>query len=109
MAPLHENLPDKDYPIPAEMRPIVYCRDSGLIATEWCAKDPRGNRSARDYVFLEDYPKDDICTAHTEESVLTICTECPVLKEDGSPHRPVLSGGGVLSRGEPAGDLPAQL
>lgn len=85
MAPLHENLPDKDYPIPAEMRPIVYCRDSGLIATEWCAKDPRGNRSARDYVFPEDYPKDDICTAHTAESVLTICTECPVLKEDGSP------------------------
>ena len=33
-------------------------------------------------MFLEDYPKDDICTAHTEESVLTICTECPVLKED---------------------------
>ena len=83
MAPLHENLPDKDYSIPAEMRSVSYCKDSGLKATEWCAKDPRGNRVARDYAFPEDIPS-EICNVHTEASVVAVCKDAPILKDDGT-------------------------
>ncbi|MCI9156909.1 MAG: transglycosylase [Lawsonibacter sp.] len=84
MVPLHEGLADADYPKPAEMRSIIYCKDSGLIATEYCAMDPRGDRRASDTIFPEDYPTDKRCTFHTEASVVTICVDSPVTKEDGA-------------------------
>lgn len=85
MVPLHEGLAAADYPKPAEMRTVTYCRDSGLLATPWCAMDPRGDRTAKDTVFPEDYPTENICTFHTEASVITICVDSPVTKEDGTP------------------------
>ena len=85
MTKLHEGLPDKGYECPSEMRTLTYCRDSGLLATEYCAMDPRGSRVAKGLVFPEDYPESIICTAHTAESVVTVCLDSPVLKADGSP------------------------
>lgn len=85
MVPLHEGLADRDYAKPAEMRTINYCRDSGMIATEYCAMDPRGDRTARDAVFPEDFPEKGYCEFHNAESVITICAESPVTKEDGTP------------------------
>ncbi|MCI8914508.1 MAG: penicillin-binding protein [Lawsonibacter sp.] len=85
MTKLHEDLPDKDYPCPESMRTINYCRDSGLLANEWCKLDPRGNRTASGSVFPEDYPENKPCTVHTAESTVTVCLDCPVLKADGSP------------------------
>ena len=84
MVPLHEGLDPANYPQPAEMRSITYCKDSGLIATEYCAMDPRGDRRASDTIFPEDYPTDKRCTFHTEASVVTICVDSPVTKEDGA-------------------------
>ena len=85
MAPIHADLPDKNYDDPGGRRTINYCMDSGLPATEWCAMDPRGSRVASGSIFPESYPEGGICTFHTEETVLTVCLDCPVLKEDGSP------------------------
>ena len=85
MTQLHEGLPNKDYSRPAEMRTIVYCQDSGLPASTWCELDPRGSRVAKGSVFPEDYPEGLTCTAHKEELAVTVCLDCPVLKEDGSP------------------------
>ena len=85
MVPLHENLPDKDYADPGGRRTITYCLDSGMLATEYCAMDPRGSRAASGSIFPEDYPTDVHCTFHTAESVVTVCTDSPILKEDGSP------------------------
>ncbi len=84
MTQLHENLPDKDYPDPGGRRTVNYCQDSGLLATEWCAMDPRGSRAASGSIFPESYPERQFCEFHKEENVVTVCTECPVLKEDGS-------------------------
>ena len=84
MVPLHENLPDKDYPDPGGRRPITYCMDSGMLATEYCAMDPRGSRAASGSIFPADYPTDKHCTYHTSESVITVCVDSPALKEDGS-------------------------
>lgn len=85
MTRLHDGLPDKDYPDPGGRRTITYCQDSGLLATEWCAMDPRGSRVASGSIFPESYPEGAYCECHTEENVVTVCTECPVLKEDGTP------------------------
>jgi penicillin-binding protein 1A len=85
MIPLHEGLEKKDYQDPGGRRPLTYCLDSGLPASEWCALDPRGSRVATGAVFPEDYPEGLICTAHTAETVIAVCTGCPVAKEDGTP------------------------
>ncbi|RKI69085.1 penicillin-binding protein [bacterium 1xD42-67] len=85
MIPLHEGLEKKDYQDPGGRRPLTYCLDSGLPASEWCALDPRGSRVATGSVFPEDYPEGLICTAHTAETVIAVCTGCPVAKEDGTP------------------------
>ena len=84
MTRLHEGLPDKTYEDPGGRRTITYCLDSGLPATEYCAMDPRGGRSASGSIFPENFPEGQWCTAHTAENVITICVDSPVLKEDGS-------------------------
>ena len=84
MTRLHEGLPDKNYEDPGGRRTITYCLDSGLPATEYCSMDPRGGRTASGSIFPEDYPEGQICTFHTAESVITVCVDSPVLKEDGS-------------------------
>ncbi len=85
MVPLHENLPDKDYADPGGRRAITYCMDSGMLATPYCAMDPRGSRAASGSIFPEDFPTDMNCTFHTAESVVKVCTDSPVLKDDGTP------------------------
>lgn len=84
MVPLHEGLEDKNYADPGGRRSISYCMDSGFLATEYCAMDPRGSRAATGSIFPESFPEGQDCPYHTAESVMTICVDCPVLKEDGS-------------------------
>ncbi len=85
MVPLHEGLPDKNYNDPGGRRTISYCMDSGFLATKWCAMDPRGSRAASGSIFPESFPEGIDCPYHTAETVITVCADCPVLKEDGSP------------------------
>jgi penicillin-binding protein 1A len=47
--------------------------------------DPRGSRVASDYVFQEDFPEGLYCTVHTADSVVTVCTDSPILDSDGDP------------------------
>lgn len=84
MVPLHEGLEDRTYPDPGGRRSISYCMDSGFLATEWCAMDPRGSRVATGSIFPESFPEGQDCPYHTAETVITVCVDCPVLKEDGS-------------------------
>ena len=85
MVPLHEGLSDKDYTDPGGRRSISYCMDSGYLATPYCEMDPRGGRVATGSVFPESYPEGQTCPYHTEESVITVCLDSPVLKADGAP------------------------
>jgi len=84
MKGLHQGLENRDYPSAGSLKKVDYCLDSGLLATEWCAKDPRGSRVASAYVFPEDYPEQQYCTAHKQENALQICVDAPVLNEDGT-------------------------
>ncbi len=84
MTQLHEGLPDKDFTDPGGRRTVTYCQDSGMLATEWCAMDPRGSRAASGSIFPKSYPEGQYCEFHKEENVVTVCTECPVLNENGA-------------------------
>ncbi len=81
MEPLHEDLEDKSFHTPENLVKQSYCKDSGMIATEWCNADPRGNRVMTEAWFIDgDQPK-EYCTVHVP---VEICTEsAPVLNHKG--------------------------
>lgn len=63
MAGIHEGLEYRDFKRPPEVVKCSYCRDSGLLATEACKADLRGDRTIQGYLTLEDAPK-AYCTTH---------------------------------------------
>ena len=81
MSQVHEGLPDIGFESLSGLIPIEYCRDSGLLATEECRSDVRGNRTSTGYVFPEDAPT-EYCTAHT---MVEVCLSDPVLDSQGEP------------------------
>lgn len=48
---------------PSEVVTASYCRDSGLLATDACRKDPRGDRTVDGMLYLEDIPTES-CNVH---------------------------------------------
>ena len=83
MEEVHAGLENKKFPVPSGLSSVQYCLDSGLRATEYCALDPRGSRVSSDSVFQGD-ASGEVCTIHTAQSVVKVCLDCPILKEDGS-------------------------
>ncbi len=71
MAKVHKNLPEARFELKTEMTSVTYCKDSGLLANEWCAKDIRGSRLETAEVALEDVPT-EVCNCHIGA---TICKE----------------------------------
>ena len=45
--------------------------------------DPRGNRVSSATIHKDDAP-DGVCTLHTEENVVKVCLDCPILDEKGA-------------------------
>ncbi len=91
MSGLHEGLENKQFNQPSSaLKSVTVCKDSGLIATEYCALDARvvlegkGSRVLSDSVFARDVPS-GYCTIHTAESTLTICVDDPILDDNGNP------------------------
>ena len=85
MSGLHSGLPDKQFAQPTGLKQVTVCKDSGLLVTDYCKQDIRGeNRVISDYVFAEDAPT-EYCTVHTGESTVTICLDDPVLDENEQP------------------------
>ena len=82
MADLHRGLPDKRFSTPSGLKSVTVCKDSGLLATEYCKMDIRGNRLISDKVFASDVPS-GYCDVHTKNSVITVCVDDPVVGADG--------------------------
>ena len=83
MSQVHEDLENQSFSTPSGLTSVQFCLDSGMLATEYCALDPRGNRVSSDRVFSDDAPSGP-CTIHTAESVVTVCVDCPILDADGN-------------------------
>lgn len=82
MSQVHEGLENKDFERPQGMEePIAksYCVDSGLLATDACALDPRGSRIKTGYFFASDVPTQN-CDLHKE---VEVCKDSPILNANG--------------------------
>ena len=80
MTLVHEGLPQEDFPNPGGQQAYSICMDCGNLAVaDMCGADIRGSRIQTFYLFPGDAPT-EYCTCHVP---VTICTECPVLDENG--------------------------
>ena len=80
MEEIHAGLENKKFPVPSGLTSVKYCLDSGMLATEYCTLDPRGSRVASASVFADDAP-DSACTIHSQENVVKVCKDSPILDE----------------------------
>ena len=71
MQPLHKDLKSISLYSTKKMSTVTVCLDSGLIATDACKNDVRGNRTAKAMCYPEDRPK-GTCKEHTE---MLYCTD----------------------------------
>lgn len=72
MKKVHEGLPKKDFDKPSGLVEKNICIYSGKIATDLCARDPRGNATRTEYFIKGTEPRDDdFCTVHVEAKVCT--------------------------------------
>ena len=76
MEPLHEGLENVDFLMPEDLVEQKYCKDSGMIATEWCEADPRGGRVTTGTFVNGDQPT-QYCTVHVPVEVCTGSTALP--------------------------------
>ena len=63
MKGVHEGLPEASFHKPSQVVTATYCRDSGLLATDACRHDPRGDRTIEGELYLEDVPTES-CSTH---------------------------------------------
>ena len=63
MSRVHAELEPADFDKPTDVVQVIYCRDSGMLATEACRRDARGDRTTIGELRLEDVPTEN-CTTH---------------------------------------------
>lgn len=82
MTSIHKGLDDKNFKKPNGIVKASVCKDSGLLATDNCKKDQRGNRVYTEY-FVKGTTPNKSCTTHvtaevckkTEDIAAENCTE----------------------------------
>lgn len=86
MEKIHKDLPKASFgPRPKGIVDVSICLDSGLIATDDCKKDPRGNRVIVD-MFLKGTEPKKACDRH---QVISICKDSGKLAGDFCPPESV--------------------
>ncbi len=63
MEDVHRELPEKAFDKPTDVVIATYCADSGLLATDACKNDPRGDRTVTGELYLADVPT-QTCNVH---------------------------------------------
>ena len=87
MEPLHAGLADIGFQEPIDVTTVTICKDSGMIASEACYADPRGERTMKMTFVKGDQPL-EYCTTHV---AVEVCTESTVIprydgKDSGVYH-----------------------
>lgn len=76
MSRIHENLENKDFPMPADITSATVCKKSGKLAVEGlCDNDPRGSMVETEYFAVGTVPT-EVCDHHVNA---TICTTSGLL------------------------------
>ena len=72
MQPLHEDLPNKGFgSMPPGITEVTICRDSGLLCSEACHADPRGDRAITVKVPAGMEPT-EVCSRHVFKEYCTV-------------------------------------
>lgn len=71
MKPIHSSLEGKYFEQPDSVTRANICKDSGLLASELCSRDPRGSRVYSEY-FVKGTVPSKTCTCHVS---VNICKE----------------------------------
>lgn len=85
MSAVHADLPEKHFGTVQDATSCTICLDSGLLATDACKHDVRGDRSATMVLLKQDVPK-ETCKTHVE---MPLCEETGDL---ATPYCPVTIG-----------------
>ena len=80
MSQVHQGLSNKDFTQASGTTTVSICKDSGLLATEACLSDPRGDRVIQMSLFADDAPVES-CSRHVQ---VEVCTESPILDAEGN-------------------------
>lgn len=81
MQEIHADLSATDYPRttsftkPSNVTTVEVCADSGLLATELCKNDPRGDRTVSEYFGKDKVPTEE-CTTHVK---IQVCADTLLL------------------------------
>lgn len=76
MDKVHENLEVKDFPVADNIIELEVCADSGLLPTNRCYSDPRGNR-VRKEKFVAGFQPTAECDVHVSQKVCTVSNKAP--------------------------------
>ncbi|MDE6182559.1 MAG: PBP1A family penicillin-binding protein [Eubacteriales bacterium] len=82
MEQLHQGYENIPFSVPSGIVKATICQESGLLATDLCAKDPRGNRSRTEYFAKGTEPK-EACNVHVSAR---ICKESGKLAGEFCPE-----------------------
>ena len=63
MEGVHKDIGYAEFAKPTDVVTVSYCRDSGLLATDACRSDLRGDRTIQSELYLEDVPTEE-CNVH---------------------------------------------
>jgi penicillin-binding protein 1A len=104
MQEIHENLPPRQFPRPADGRIIraTICMDSGMLAGELCRHDSRGSRLSTD-IFDSRFVPTQTCELHVE---FTYCVEYGYLAGPYCPAHVTSTRVGILKGDETFGGFP---
>ena len=90
MEKVHADLPDKSFSKPSSgLTTVTVCADSGLLCTEACHADPRGDRAVSYTVASGTEPQGE-CTLH---KMVDICTEGNCLAGEFCPEESIVQQG----------------
>lgn len=89
MSKVHADLEYKSFSMPSGLRACNICIDTGLLATEACAHDIRGDHTLTVYLPPEKIPS-SYCTVHV---MATVCSESHELFTDNCPAKDALKVG----------------
>lgn len=64
----HKDLERKRFTVPDDIKKVTICRDSGMLAGEYCNQDPRGTRTYTE-VYVNGTQPTEKCTVHVKAKV----------------------------------------
>lgn len=81
MEKIHQNLEVKSFTKPSNITTAQICTESGLLATDICKEDPRGNVVKTEFFDVNNVPTES-CNVHKK---VEVCTETNMLAGDFCP------------------------